>query len=756
WQVNLGPSIPSSSIDCGSYCPYHDIIPEVGITGTPVIDPSSQTLYVVAKTLEGTAYFNRLHALDITTGQEKFGGPVVVQPTAPGSGDSSANGTVSFDQYHQMNRPGLLLLNGVVYVGFGSHADARPVHGWVVGFNASTLQQVAAFNTTVNGSLGSVWQSGHGLVSDGSNIYFATGNGTFDAYSAGADLGDSFVKLSTTNGLTLADWFTPYNQATLDQNDTDLGSAGPVLLPGTNQLFGGGKEGYFYLLNTANMGHFQASGDTQIPQKFLATNGHIHGTPVIWNSVNGLLAYVWSEDDYLKAFNFANGLFQTTPVAQSTMTVPNGMPGGMLSVSASGGLAGTGIVWAAHPFSGDANTGTRPGILRAFDAANVSHELWNSKQNATRDDFGNFAKFCTPTVANGRVYLATFSNQLVVYGLLPVAPVPGAPTNLAATPGNTQVTLTWTAPSGAASYTVKRALSSSGTYTAVASNVATTSYTDNGLVNGTTYYYVVSASSSGGEGPNSTSVNTNPIAAAYAVNSGGAATAPYAADAYYSGGTAASTTNPIDASGVVNPAPQAVYQTERYGNMTYTFSNLTPRGSYKVRLHFTEFYWTSTGQRVFHVAINGTQVLSNFDVLAAAGGQNKAIVKEFTTAADSSGKITIQYTTVVDNAKSSGIEIFLLGGSAPPTIPAAPTGLTATAGTRQVTLRWKASTGATSYSVKRSTQSGSSYTVIASNITALSYTDTTARSGTKYYYVVTASNSAGTSPNSNQVSATPH
>lgn len=171
------------------------------------------------------------------------------------------------------------------------------------------------------------------------------------------------------------------------------------------------------------MGHYLAGSNNQIVQNFRATVGHIHGSPIYWDSPDkGPLVYVWAERDYLKAFKLVSGKLQTTPIARSTMKVPNGMPGGMLSLSASGNTLGTGIVWASHPYNGDANAGTVSGILRAFDASNVAVELWNSKRNPARDDLGNLAKFCPPVVANGKVYLATFSNQLIVYGILNTSP----------------------------------------------------------------------------------------------------------------------------------------------------------------------------------------------------------------------------------------------------------------------------------------------------------------------------------------------
>ena len=334
--------------------------------------------------------------------------------------------------------------------------------------------------------------------------------------------------------------------------------------------------------------------------------------------------------------------------------------------------------------------------------------------------------------------------------MLPLV-IPAAPTGLTAGIGNGQVTLNWTAVTGAAdvlSYNVKRSTINNGTYTTIATNVGLIGFTDTNVSNGTTYYYVVSAVNSLGESSNSAPASVVPQTY-YQVNSGGGAASPFMADAFYSGGTAGSTSATIDTSGVTNPAPQAVYQTERWNNNTYTFPNLIAGTSYKVRLHFAEIFYNAAGIRVFNVSINGTQVLTNFDIFAATGAKNKATVREFTATANGSGQIIIQYSNIAgkDNAKSSGIEILPL--------LAAPTGLTATLTSNgQVELSWVASTNATSYNVKQATMSGGTYTT-STNVTGLVYTNTGLVNGTLYYFVVSAVNSFGESTNSAQVSARP-
>jgi len=418
WQVSLGTPVPSQEVCSGSLsgCPYNDLVPEIGITATPVIDVAGGTIYVVAKTKsvsQGAASYSfKLHALDVASGAEKFGGPVEIR--APG-----------FAPLYHLNRPGLLLLNGVVYLGFGSVGDIKSWHGWVMGYSASTLQQVAAFNSTPGGNGGSIWASGQGLAADSDNLYVMSANGSFDANSGGANYGDSVIKLSPAKGLAPVDYFTPHNQSLLAQGDIDLGSGGPMLLPGTNLLVGIGKDGVARLVNTADLGKFNALVNNDV-QEFTALQGTCGGTrgicfmgaPVYWDSsAFGPAMYVWGSDDYLKAFPFNGTAFQTTPASQGPILDPAGLSNTVaLSLSANGNQSG--VVWASAPRSGDANAGVAPGIVYAFDASNLSHELWDSRQNSARDDVGSYAKFTPPTIANGKVYVPTFSNQLVVYGLM--------------------------------------------------------------------------------------------------------------------------------------------------------------------------------------------------------------------------------------------------------------------------------------------------------------------------------------------------
>lgn len=414
WARSVGNSIALPDDNIGPPG-YRDIIVEVGVVSTPVIDPASNVVYVVAALHEEDGYHHRLFALDLMTGADSMPS-VEIAAEVGGTGEGTEDGVIRFQSNRHLQRSGLLLAEGRLFIAFASYGDMEPYHGWLMAYDPRTLNQLSVFCTTPNQGEGGVWQAGWGPASDErGSIYFVTGNGDFEPGKM--SFGDAAVRLDTE--LRLEDYFAPYNQQQLQDEDLDLGSTGIMLVPGTRLLVLGGKEGKIYILDADRMGHWNRQDDSQIVQSFQAADGHIHGGFVYWSGTKGDMIYVWSEADHLKAFRLRSGRLETIPASVSQDAAPDGMPGAMLSLSAAGGRVGTGIVWATHPFIGDANHDTRHGILRAFDASDLSHELWNSMQMEERDDLGNFAKFNSVTVAAGKVFAPTFSNKLVVYGLLP-------------------------------------------------------------------------------------------------------------------------------------------------------------------------------------------------------------------------------------------------------------------------------------------------------------------------------------------------
>ena len=389
-----------------------DIAPEVGVTGTPVIDPATGILYVVSKSVDstGTVFYQRLHAIDIKTGLEKFGGPADIGPsiTFPGTGDGGA--TVSFNARQENQRPGLALVNGTVYVAWASHEDTLPYYGWVVGFNTSTLAVTNVLNVSPNVQYGGIWMSGGAPAADSTNnLYLITGNATFDANNASApnnDYGDSFVQLSPS--LAVTSYFTPSDEVNDAANDVDFGSGGSAVVLNVNSgaikhlVIGGGKDGNLYLLNGDAMG---GMGDTNARQHFFI-NGGIFATGAFWNN-NYYIAPVGTS---LEAFSFdsATNLFITG--ATSISATSYGFPGATPSVSASGNS--NGIVWALDnsQYCTSQSPGCGPAVLHAYNAANLSNELWNSGM-AAGDAAGRAVKFTVPTVANGKVYVGTRGNN---------------------------------------------------------------------------------------------------------------------------------------------------------------------------------------------------------------------------------------------------------------------------------------------------------------------------------------------------------
>ncbi len=452
WSRNLGVPMPYDQIpkDAGAMLGQYNIKPFIGITSTPVIDREKKLMYVVAKISVPPAGKARaddegrfeywIHALDITTGVDVRKTRIEI----PMKGQDPDVSAWDIARRH-LQRPALLLANGRVYVAFGAHQDAPPFQGWLMAFDSETLQQLEpVFCTTPGGEMGGIWQAGNGPAADtNGNIYVMTGNGSFDPTNK--QFGCVFLKLD--KDLTPVGWFAPANVIKLNNVDADLGSAGPLLLPGTDQVVGGGKQGKIYLVSQSNPGglqragcfrdgtdppiqYFQASRPWRVtwlswfPLLFNIGYHHIHGSPVYWKGTSNAMIYVWPEQDNLKAYRYdsTRNKFKTRPL--KGMMGNKGMPGGFLSISANGNRDG--ILWAAIPYEDDAWVQVVRGSMRAF-RADTLELLWSTDGNDPSDYF-DFSKGVPPTVANGKVYLATFSDRLNVYGLdSPLAPANQVP-----------------------------------------------------------------------------------------------------------------------------------------------------------------------------------------------------------------------------------------------------------------------------------------------------------------------------------------
>jgi hypothetical protein len=414
WHVNFGTAPTESCVN---------ITGKSGIISTPVINAANSCIYVVSITSgaygDGSGVLNfRLHKLDLVTGNEDAGSPVLITGT-------------SFNPAQQNQRPALLDVNGKIYIGFGSHCDYTPSNGRIFAFDNGTLAKTAEFDNSVPGgsaSLDSIWMAGQGPAADSSgNIYYITGNGTWDGVN---NFGESIMKMSPTLGLS--SYFTANDYANLNNNDLDLGSGGCMVMPGTGYIVGGGKTGKIYVLNPASLGGLSAN-DANAIQVFQAVHqpggdtGHIHGAPAYFVNSTGPAIYVWGENDHGRCYQYVNGAFNTTASSVTTAVLPEtngpGMAGGNFAISANGTT--NGIAWAYGVLSGDANSvtaGTVPGILFAFDANNLATQLWSSQDNPSRDSMGNLAKFSYPVIANGLVYVSDFGTTysgtggLCIYG----------------------------------------------------------------------------------------------------------------------------------------------------------------------------------------------------------------------------------------------------------------------------------------------------------------------------------------------------
>jgi hypothetical protein len=415
WKVSFlaigTTAIPERDVQC------FFISPEVGITSTPVIDLKTGTLYVLARTkvehlFSANEYHQQLHALALTSGVEKFGGPVEIQASVSGKGDGSTGGTVKFGPLRENPRAALLLSNGAVYLSWASSCDVGPYHGWVMAYDAQTLKQKAVFNDSPDADDGGIWASDTGIAADrDGNVYAATGNGSFDAAKGGRDYGDTLLKLHLDgSGLGVNDYFTPFNEEHLNITDNDLGSGGPVLLPDQHGphphlAIVGGKAPTLYVVDRDHMGHFQPDNDSHAIQT-IPTTGGIFGAIAYWNQH----IYLLSDGDVLRDYEVNNGKLVYKTSSTFSLRDHAATP----TVSADGDKEG--IVWVVS--SKGWNSPDRTAVLHAADASNVAHELYNSEQNPGRDRAGLALRFNIPTIVNGHVYIGA-KQEVDVYGLLP-------------------------------------------------------------------------------------------------------------------------------------------------------------------------------------------------------------------------------------------------------------------------------------------------------------------------------------------------
>ena len=681
WHASMLLSGETTSDDRGC----SQVTPEIGVTATPVIDLGAGphgTVYVVAMSKNGAGqYFQRLHALDLTTGAEQFGGPMAVGATYPGTGDNSSGGNVIFDPAQYKERAGLLLMSGVVYTAWSSHCDIRPYTGWMIGYNESSLVQATVLNVTPNGNEGSFWSAGAGPAADANgNIFALDANGTFDTtlnasgFPNQGDFGNAFLHISTSGGhLAVADYFAMFNVVSENNTDEDLGSGGALVVPDLTDSMGktrhlavgAGKDSHIYVADRDNMGKFNPSNNSNIYQDITgALSGQVFSMPAYFEGV----IYYGAVGDTLKAFPFSSARLPSTASSQSATTFV--YPGATPSVSANG--ASNGIVWATE--------NTDPAVLHAYDAANLGTELYNSNQAAGgRDQFGTGNKFITPMIANGKVYVGTTSG-VGVFGLLG-AGAPGSFTLLSpannATGVSISTSVSWGISSGATSYDVYFGTASQPP---LATNTTSLSYTPGALSANTVYYWQVVAKNAGGSTASAmwsfTTQGTAPAAPVLISPANGAAGVSVTPTVNWNA-TAGATSYDVHF-GTTSPPPLAT----NTAGTSYTPETLSAG---------TVYYWQV-------VARNGN-------------GSTASALWSFTTQV---------------SAPPAPVLISPANGAAGVTL--APT------------VNWNAATGATSYDVYFGTVSPPP---LVTNIAATSYMPGTLNAGTVYYWQVGARNGGG-------------
>jgi fibronectin type 3 domain-containing protein len=789
WQTTLRG--PMTQLPNGQ--PYDNIIGPIGIVSTPVIDPNTNTLYAVCTCAESTSgpYHQYLYAIDITTGKFKLGSPVEIQGsvayTVTRSTGPAYTVLKTFNPGVHMNRPALLLDHGAIYIAFGSHGDINPYNGWVFAYDAATLNQVGIYCPTLHCGQGAIWQGGQGPAADAQgNVYMFTANG--GDYPATGDHSNSAVKLSLSGGgLGLADWFTPYNEVALTNADEDLSSSGPMLLPGTSYLVGGGKECKIYVLDTNNMGqcHYNAqdqitdTDDSRIVQSFPAdgtpwTLGgqthHIHGSPVTFTGpANQQLIYVWPENDLLYSYQFSNGQFITTPYATSTFKDATGMPGGFLSISANG--SDNGILWVNRPLS-DAMSKTAPGCMEAFDAVTLQL-LYDTRTNAN-DNSGNFAKFVPPTVANGKVYLATFSNNLAVYGLYPPTT---AVTLSASTISAYEVDLSWpTAVANATNYSIERSVDGTNFAPVAIADDSASFYKDKSCSGSTTYYYRVRAFNSGGYAPSSNVVTVatvtgkpaarnltakatawNEIDLSWDLSNYSSVKVMRSGDTVHYGTIAQLATNATQYADTHITASTKYYYkvvvTNASGNSPY--SNVAaavtlpkvpsaPSGLKAATISQTEIdlTWQPGASGVGGYAIDRSTDGVNYIPLINVGASVTSYKNK-----NCSPSMTYTYRVKAYNGGSYSAYSNPATATTPPNVPAQPSNLTAKVISQtEIDLSWtNNATTQTGFILLRSTDDQNFSQVGTAAASATTYADTSCAPNTTYYYEVEAYNAGGPS-----------
>jgi fibronectin type 3 domain-containing protein len=802
-------SVPNGDVNSG------DLQPEIGVTSTPVIDPTTNTLYVEAKTKEvradGSHYVHHLHALDVGSGSEKLGGPVLIAdslgdtyvsgPRVNGSGDGNdGNGHVPFDALRQMNRPALTLVGGTLYLGFASHGDNGPYHGWVLGYSATTLQLTAVFNTTPNGGLGGIWQSGGRITADAQgNLYFMTGNGTFDTnlnangFPANGDYGDSFVKLapdpssspSQPNGngwgLKVVDYFTPFNQDGLNAGDVDLGSGGPVLLPDAvgssshpHLLMGMGKEGRAYLVDRDNMGKFDPHTDHVVEELPGASANGVWSNPAYFN---GTIYYV-GQSDVGRTFSIGNGLFSGGPISQSPDSYA--YPGSTPSISANG--TANAIVW-------DLDRGSN--TLRAYDASSYGTELYTSAQAANnRDQLGSVIKFTVPLVANGHVYVGT-ANSLAIYGLFaPPTTAPAAPSNLTASPVSpSQIALSWQDNSSNESgFKIERSRDGVNFSQVGFVSVNTTDYTDSNLAPDTIYYYQVVATNSVGDSAPTNIANATTLVSLTGTWSDADIGNPSPAGSFSitggtftinaSGGDIWSTSDQfhyvyqaLTGDGTIIARVASEQNTDPWAKAgvmiretldpasAYAFMFVTPGNGLDFQFRTGTGVFSGWNGQIDGGAPSWVELVRAGNVFTGYASQDGVMftpVGSVTIAMANQVEIGLALTSHNNGTLNTSTFDNVATGALDTHPPAAPSNLTAMAtSATQISLAWTDhSTNETGFQVERSADGLVFAPVGTVGTGATGFVDTALNSGTTYYYRVVAVNLFGASSPTNTASAT--